>query len=60
MNAEHPKLEWLKKYKLTTGYKPIAWINALLVLERKIGDPKMIVVIDDCNKSTRQELQSKV
>jgi hypothetical protein len=35
-----PDLDWLKKHKLTIESRPSAWINALLPLERKAGDPK--------------------
>jgi hypothetical protein len=55
MNSEHPNLVWLKKHKLSTDYKPVALIKVLSLLERKLGDPKKIVVLDDWNESTIQE-----
>jgi len=45
-------LDWLKKHKLTVESKPSAWINALLPLEKKTGDPKEIVTIDDWKEYT--------
>jgi hypothetical protein len=41
-----PDLDWLKKHKLTADSRPSAWINALLPLEKKVGDPKEIVTVE--------------
>jgi hypothetical protein len=42
-----PGLDWLKKHMLTADSRPSAWINALLPLKKKAGDPTENVTVDD-------------
>jgi hypothetical protein len=47
-----PNLDWLKQHKLIPESEPAEWINALLPLQRKSGDRKDMVTIDDWKEYT--------